>query len=228
MTASETDEVEVDYIRGSINPDEDSPKTQKKKKESDEDLEQSVWESSAEQYADQPPLETRLSPSSANYCAKVFEHFIASSTATLMEKDTVRKRVDELLQSALAATDGDRIFDKLQDAGAEVNALYPTVLRGPVFIHHLPGVAEHQDTFIRTRRGRIRVKKAIRDQIKDSVQKIAGLTPTEREDRIRELTNLAREQILDMKTTGRELPLEEVEMLTVTERHHIEIHRRRE
>ena len=114
----------------------------------------------------------------------------------------------------------------LQQAGGVVNSLYPGS-RPVLVVHHEQEVAEHPDTFVETRLGRIYVPRGLRQQVRSRVQQVAGLTPAQREARYQELVTLIRQQILDDKRIGTEEVLREIDLVALTERAHVEVHRRR-
>jgi len=211
-------------IKGEVNPEEEGDEVELEEAELSEDA---LWDKAADQINIEPPPQTVISPSSLSYTRTVLETLIQNSPASAARKTTALGLVASRLDQAAAATDGDTIYRFLQQAGGIVSSLYPGS-RPAVVIHHEQEVAEFQDTFVDTRKGRMRVSKSLRADVKARVASAKGLSAPQKKAAEEELINLIKEQAMDRQKQETERPLPEVDLIAVTERVHIEIHRRRQ
>ena len=201
---------------------------------------QSLGDAQADALSRQVAPETRLSESSASRSRKALEHHINASDASASDKAAALAAVDRLLAAALRETDGDRIFDRITAAQAEVNRL---IRDGTVTIdyerqlqtHHDPEVHEHPGTHPKTFRARTRVPEAFRAAIDRWAGELTGLSAVQRAARRRELARLVRDSLTQSRADsptgdGHERDsgvLEEIDLTVTTGRQHRETHRRR-
>lgn len=156
--------------------------------------------------------ETRLSDHSVVYNRSVLMGLVhQSSMAGPAAKAQVTARMLGRLEAARRASDGDAIYNRLREAAAPVKDLYPQGALS-LQVHHVQGVKENPEVFLRTR--------AQRNRRKINAQ-IAKLPPKEAAKVTPAVVRLWIEQILDADIEARPGTLSEVEMIILTQAAHL-------
>jgi hypothetical protein len=158
----------------------------------------------------------------------VLSRLISESGATVSEQQSAQSAVDALLDRAAAATDGDQIFSLVRQAQGVVNSLLrDQQIDIQLQAHHIERVAEHVETFIETKRGRLHIPARYRHEVEGWVgdqAKASNVSPAELERRRSELVGLIRDQLLDDKRVHFEAKLAEIEIAILTRPAHIRAH----
>jgi hypothetical protein len=187
-----------------------------------------IWDEIVEGLQLTQDQQTRLSPTSARFNRAVLFRLIENSGATLSEQGSARSAVDALLDRALAETDGDKIFSIVRQAQGVVNRLLKDRnIDIQLQTHHIERVAEHVETFLETKLGRIYIPAQYRRSVDEWVKnqsKNSNLSPAELEQRRLELIGLIRHQLLDDKRVHFEAKLEEIELAILTQPVHTRAH----
>jgi hypothetical protein len=184
-----------------------------------------VWDGIAEGLNLQQERETRLSATSAQFNERVLFELIEKSGTSSSEQQSAKSAVTGLLERAMAATDGDRIFSLVRQAQGVVNAiLRDQEIDIQLQSHHIERVSEHVETFVETKRGRLYIQAPYRRAVDEWIKKLKGLSAKEKVERRAEMIGLFRDQLMDDRQVHFEEKLEEVEIIIMTQRSHIEAH----
>jgi hypothetical protein len=184
-----------------------------------------VWDEIAEGLNLQQERETRLSSTSAQFNERVLFELIEESGASSSEQQSAKSAVTSLLERALAATDGDRIFSLVRQAQGVVNALLrDQEIDIQLQAHHIERVSEHVETFVETKRGRLYIRAPYRRAVDEWINKSKGLSAKEKRERRAEMIGLLRDQLMDDRQVHFEETLEEVEIIIMTQHAHVRAH----
>lgn len=197
---------------------------------------------------------TQISTSSLSYTVKVIGSLIETSPATPEQKEKAIAFLLDRAAKAWKSTDSHVIYKALQQAAGQLKRLYGTD-KSVVQIHHEQEVSQHPGTFPETQRERVRLPKALETQLKGSIKtihaKYSAIKGKKKKEKlalaskdIAELQELIKDSLLDWKTsrqrdekgkrtqeaapaTASEKPMEEIDLLALSVRAHIQVHRRR-
>jgi len=203
--------------------------------------------------AEQVPS-TRLSESSSTYSVKVIAHLIISSPAPQAQKDHALDLLIEKAQVAIQTQDSHEIYRALVQAAGRLKGLYKTD-ESVLQIHHEQEVSKHPETFAKTAHERLKLPKKLQAQLDQSIKRIAqkykalsGKTKKEKKELakndIEELRELVKQSLVDWKrsrvpdekgrrsqtgepATAPAKSLEEIDLIALTVRAHISVHRQR-
>jgi hypothetical protein len=201
------------HVLGKINPGEKSPATEFEPEE--EAVADSVWEESLALWAKEDPTagHTRLSTNSADHIGTTLSEYIVKSPAGPAAKAAARTRVALRIQAAQAATDGDRIYERLREASSAVMDLYPIGALS-LQVHHEERVADNPATFPRTRYQRIRARvnarfKKMTDEERNKIKDVPA-----------RVAQIAREEF-EQDLAAKPAALSEVNMVVLTVAAHL-------
>jgi len=197
---------------------------------------------------------TQISPSSFSYTVKVIGHLIETSPASEKQKEQAISFLLTQAAKAWVSSDSHIIYKALQQAAGALKRLHGTT-KSVVQIHHEQEVSQHPETFAETQRERVRLPKALETQLEGSIKKIhqkysaeKGKSKKEKlalaKKDIAELQELIKDSLLDWKTSrqrdekgkrtkeaapamAQEKPMEEIDLVALSVKAHIEVHRRR-
>jgi len=197
---------------------------------------------------------TKLSESSASYTLKVLGHIIQVAPNSEEERNKAMDFLIQKAQIAITGSDSHIIYKALQQAGGRIKRLYKSD-KSIVNIHHEQEVSEYPESSPETRQERTRIPEPVEKQMQRSIQQIQkkysamkGKTKNEKRDLasrdIAELRELVRQSLLDWNSSrkrdekGRRTretepttepikPLEEIDLIALPVKTHIEVHRQR-
>ena len=194
-----------------------SGRKQGETKEGGQELtEQEMWDKVVEGWSLERTPETRMDEQAVETARNQIEGILNSAGAA-----QAMTAVNQLLDRAKGARAGSAISTAMSAVSAVTNRALESV-GSPIRVnaHHVQKVSEFPGTFVSTRRGRLYMKKAIRSELDSWL----SATPSRPKEEQEEMVTLIRDQLMDDKHAGFEMPLEEIEMIVTTQQLHTRHH----